>query len=122
MWLRWEFGRVNATYSKLLLFCWKWWFPCDLYLLKYESGAYISPHTDPVTGYRHIRINLVLKKPKNGGLLHAAGRIYGSCKSRLHIFYSDKLHAVTKTVGTRWVLSFGFGLKIDRKNCQEIDI
>ena len=81
--------------------------PFDVYLIKYPEGSRIDTHTDPVEGWRHVRINIVLKLAKKGGAFSCEGRIFG--KQRLNIFYSDMPHQVSKIEkGSRLLLSIGF--------------
>ena len=39
----------------------------DCYFFHYKEGSYIPRHKDPSFGKRHYRLNIVLKKPKEGG-------------------------------------------------------
>lgn len=70
----------------------------------------MPPHTDPVTGKRHYRLNIELWKAKDGG------RFYG-CQPllrlpRMVLFRPDtQTHAVSWVgEGTRLVLSFGLAV------------
>lgn len=56
--MKWEDGRQNANYKKLRLFQFK---HMDCYLIKYLPGCKLPVHTDVVEGYRHYRINILLK-------------------------------------------------------------
>lgn len=105
--LRWQRGRQDGGYDKLLLFQSKR-LRCDCWLIRYPIGAYIPPHTDPtVSGFAHHRLNLVIKKSKQGG--------YFICddewrKGRCFKFRPDiQVHSVTRVLGSnRYVLSFGW--------------
>jgi hypothetical protein len=111
-WLQWEEGRRSTGYYKMLIFR-AYWFttPFDLYLLKYPTGSSVPPHTDTVSGYRHYRINVVMKKASIGGDFKSDYCIVNL--SRLKIFRSDFKHEVTLIEkGIRYVLSFGVCLKI----------
>jgi hypothetical protein len=116
-WLRWDKGRQETGYEKLLLAYCK--FPTwmcvpvlgfDLYLLWYPEGSEIPEHADNVKGFRHYRINVVLKKCVSGGIFKTDFPILNW--KRLKIFRSDRPHSVTRiTRGTRLLLSFGTCLK-----------
>lgn len=47
----------------------------DCYILKYPEGSEIPPHTDPVPGRKHWRMNVVLKRATVGGRLHSISEI-----------------------------------------------
>src|SRR3982750_3791869 len=66
-WLRWQRGRQGTGYDKLLLVANPLLIPFDLYLLRFPDGTEIPPHKDPVTGKRHYRLNIILKRPRAGG-------------------------------------------------------
>lgn len=105
-WLTWRSGRSNTGYHKLLLFQWPWYILCDLYLLCFPEMSSAPMHIDPVPGYRHYRVNYVIKKARCGGVFRSFHFIY--CGAKLKIFRSDRPHEVTPIVsGTRYVLSFG---------------
>jgi len=107
---KWELGRANTGYSKLLLYQ-SDRFKFDIYLLKYPTGSSLDWHTDPCTleGYNHWRFNFTLKRAKAGGVCQT---IYPPTWSgwRCYFFRPDEnMHRVTKIeAGTRYVLSFGF--------------
>jgi hypothetical protein len=110
-WLRWQRGRQGTGYDKLLLMVNPFLVPFDLYLLRFPEGTAIPPHRDPVTGRRHFRLNVILKKSRSGGEFVCENPIYAS--SRLNLFRSDtSIHSVTRVEGgTRYVLSLGWVLK-----------
>lgn len=58
---KWLPGRQkNCSYMKMALWSFRIWkFGFDCYLLKYEDGAYLKLHTDPVNG-KHWRTNVTL--------------------------------------------------------------
>jgi hypothetical protein len=62
-WMRWQRGRQGTGYDKLLLLANPFFVPFDLYLLRFPDGTEIPPHQDPVTGKRHYRLNIILKRP-----------------------------------------------------------
>ena len=109
-WLQWESGRQNNSYKKMLLAGSKWPIGFDCYLLKFEDGASIPPHTDPVTNKKHYRVNVILKSPKYGGHFYCNNAIYNS--KRIKIFRSDiSEHGVTRVSGgSRYVLSIGVAI------------
>lgn len=50
-------GRQNANYSKLKL--WSFW-RLDGWIIKCDNSE-IPPHTDPVPGRKHFRLNVTIK-------------------------------------------------------------
>ena len=57
---RWDKGRQDARYSKMLLAT-SQRFKFDCYLLKIMDGSAIPEHTDPaVEGFEHHRVNMFL--------------------------------------------------------------
>ena len=110
-WLKWENGRQNTGYEKMLLLSCRLIFPFDFYLLRYKPGAWIPPHTDKVSDKRHYRFNVVIFGAKEGGNFICDNPIFES--KRIKFFRPDiSTHSLTKVIsGTRYVLSFGFVLK-----------
>lgn len=106
--LTWTEGRQMTGYLKKTLFSFSIGkFHFDGHVLKFPTGTSIPTHTDPVDGYDHYRLNLLLKKAKEGGLFYLNNeRKLG----RVQFFRPDlQKHKVSKVVeGTRYVLSFGF--------------
>tara|TARA_Y100000310_G_scaffold254637_2_gene261758 strand:+ start:3715 stop:4056 length:342 start_codon:yes stop_codon:yes gene_type:complete len=111
-WLRWQPGRQGGGYRKLLLAQLPW---ADLYLLHMPEGSEIEPHTDPVDGKEHHRINLIIKAPRIGGWFFARGPHQTWLKGRVIRFRPDLVrHEVIRVdQGSRWVLSLGW-VKEDR--------
>jgi hypothetical protein len=107
-WLRWNAGRQETGYHKLLLATSPVPVPFDLYLLRYRVGAGIPPHVDPVDGRRHYRINIVLREAERGGCFSCVAPIFET--RRIKVFRPDvSEHAVsTVEAGTRLVLSLGW--------------
>jgi hypothetical protein len=108
----WKQGRQSSGYSKISLLESMWPIPFDLYLLKFPEGSQIPEHVDTVEeGFRHYRLNIILKKSLSGGEFMAEKSIVNW--SRVKFFRPDiSKHSVTKVVGgSRYVLSFGFLLK-----------
>lgn len=108
----WKTGRQSSGYSKMALLESLWPIPFDLYLLKFPEGSEIPEHVDKVDeGFKHYRLNIILKKSLSGGEFMAEKSIINL--SRIKFFRPDiSKHSVTKVVGgSRYVLSFGFLLK-----------
>ena len=110
-WLKWENGRQNTGYQKMLLLSCRFIFPFDFYLLRYKPGSWIPPHTDNVSDKRHYRFNVVIFGAKEGGIFICENPIFES--KRIKFFRPDiSTHSLTKVIsGTRYVLSFGVVLK-----------
>ncbi len=105
---RWQVGRQQTGYDKMLLAGGLWPLPFDLYLLRFNEGAEIPPHVDAVEKGEHYRLNIVIKAATTGGDFICDKPIYAS--SRIKYFRSDICqHAVSKVlVGQRYVLSLGW--------------
>lgn len=101
----WVPGRQNSGYLKRLLARGPGF---DLYLLRYPSGSYIAPHTDPVPGRVHLRVNVLLKKPRSGG--DFTGEVVYVDRPRVKVFRSDRTHSITPVEGERLVLSLGLAV------------
>ena len=110
-WMRWQRGRQGTGYDKMLLLVNPLLIPFDLYLLRFPDGTEIPPHRDPVTGRRHYRLNVILRKSRAGGEFVCENPIFES--GRIKLFRSDlSLHSVTRVQGgTRYGLSLGWVLK-----------
>ena len=108
-WLHWRKGRQNTGYEKMLLFQSKL-LMCDMYLLWYAEGSSIPVHTDPVPGYRHFRLNVVLRSPQAGGEFESAKTLINT--KRIKLFRSDFPHSVTEIRrGSRLLLSIGLCIR-----------
>ncbi len=107
-WLRWESGRQQTGYEKMLLATARFPLPFDLYLLRYREGASVPSHVDPVDGRRHFRLNIVLCEAERGGQFECKHPIFET--RRIKVFRPDvSEHAVSKVeAGCRMVLSFGW--------------
>lgn len=107
--MKWEQGRQGTGYKKLCLFLIgsTRLGGVDGYLLRYDKGDSIPVHTDPVTGKRHFRLNIELKRAKLGGQLYVENPIFRL--GPITLFRSDlSRHSVGLVEeGTRYVLSFG---------------
>lgn len=80
-----------------------------MWLVKYPQGSHIPTHLDPVDGFNHYRLNVILQKAELGG------EFYSECVlmnlfNRVYLFRPDKSrHGVGKVhLGTRYVLSIGW--------------
>lgn len=108
-WLKWDNGRQNSGYSKMLLAINPFLIPFDFYLLKFEDGSFIPEHTDPAKkGFKHYRLNIIIKKSESGGDFISEKNIINL--PRIKFFRPDLYkHSVTTVMGgSRYVLSFGF--------------
>ena len=105
---RWEKGRQETGYEKMLLATAKWPKPFDMYLLRFHPGHERPPHTDKVEGGEHHRLNVIFKNAKQGGQFICKDAIYES--NRIKYFRPDKSeHQVTKIIsGNRYVFSLGW--------------
>jgi hypothetical protein len=105
---RWQRGRQQSGYDKMLLLQSAWPLPFDVYLLRFPTGSEIRPHTDPVETGAHYRLNLVMWRAASGGEFVCATPIFAS--TRIKLFRPDQCeHSVTRvTRGTRYVLSIGW--------------
>lgn len=110
-WLRWEKGRQNTGYDKLLLVANPFLLPFDCYLLRFPEGTEIPPHRDPVKAGRHYRLNIIVKRAPVGGEFICADPLFQT--RRVNLFRSDLCtHSVTRVEGgSRYVLSIGWILK-----------
>lgn len=109
---KWISGRQSSGYSKMLIASYKFPIPFDFYFLKFPEGSFIKEHIDPVeSGYKHYRLNIILKKSKLGGEFISEKHIFET--SRIKFFRPDIYkHSVSKIEkGNRYVLSFGFLIK-----------
>lgn len=104
----WRKGRQNTGYDVLTICSSKWPIPFDLYIIRYNQGAYIPPHIDIIESGKHYRLNVVLKNADIGGEFVCKNPIYET--SRIKLFRPDiSEHSVTKIFsGTRYVLSLGW--------------
>ncbi|KPV94738.1 hypothetical protein AN214_03246 [Pseudoalteromonas sp. P1-9] len=105
---RWQRGRQNSGYDKMLLCGAVWPIKFDVYLLKFPTGSEIPAHTDKVASGKHYRLNIVLKKAQQGGEFICASPIYDS--ERIKVFRPDACeHRVSKVIkGNRYILSIGW--------------
>lgn len=108
---RWQRGRQEGGYDKMLLITGLWPVGFDSYLIRYPIGASIPPHTDPVTAARHYRLNIVLWRSPRGGEFVCSAPIFET--QRIKLFRPDvSEHSVTRVEGgSRYVLSIGWVLR-----------
>lgn len=109
---KWVEGRQGSGYKKMPLLTALFPVPFDLYLLHFPEGTSIPEHTDKVdTGFRHYRLNIIVKKSEAGGEFISEKNIINF--SRVKFFRPDLYkHSVTRVMGgSRIVLSFGFLLR-----------
>jgi len=104
---KWEKGRSGGGYEKLNLFQGKNW---DCWLMRLGEGEWVKPHRDPVDNKNHYRLNILLRKPKSGGVFVCAD--YMLLLPRITLFRPDlHTHHVTRVdSGKRLVLSFGVAI------------
>ncbi|MBB6523650.1 2OG-Fe(II) oxygenase [Pseudoteredinibacter isoporae] len=105
---KWQKGRQNSGYDKMLL-CGSYWpLPFDVYLLRFPEGSEIPPHKDKVKSGRHYRLNIVLKQAERGGEFYCESPIYEN--ARIKFFRPDlSEHSVSKVEkGNRYLLSLGW--------------
>jgi hypothetical protein len=71
----------------------------------------IPPHTDPVCGRHHYRLNIIIWNAASGGKFHCSNMIFGT--KRIKFFRPDiNEHSVDRiNNGTRYVLSIGWAIK-----------
>jgi len=105
---RWERGRQNSGYDKMLICGALWPLKFDTYLLKFPEGSEILAHTDKVVSGKHYRLNIVIKNAKVGGEFICAAPIFET--KRIKFFRPDiSEHQVTKIIkGNRYLLSIGW--------------
>ena len=105
---RWQKGRQNTGYAKMLIGCGLWPYPFDIYILKFSEGQEIPPHVDKVERGEHYRLNIILKAPTTGGEFVCSSPLYES--KRIKYFRPDMSeHSVGKVLkGSRYVLSIGW--------------
>lgn len=108
---RWEKGRQDSRYSKMLIATAKFPVPWDFYILKYPVGSEIKEHVDPVSDRCHYRLNIIIKKAKKGGEFFTEKSIINT--SRIKFFRPDLYkHSLTKIEkGSRYVISIGWAVK-----------
>lgn len=103
---KWIPGRQGTGYFKRVILQTKWF---DMWILKYPREAHIPEHVDPVDGFKHYRVNIVLQKAELGGEFFSDNTIV-NILDRVYFFRPDKSrHGVSRVhLGTRYVLSIGW--------------
>lgn len=81
----------------------------DVYLIRYNDGAYITEHVDAAQhGKRHRRLNAVIATATSGGELRIDGVLVSLGLGDAVRFFSDReVHSVTPVTGTRLLFSVG---------------
>ena len=98
---KWQNGRQNAFYNKMLIFKSPKFMDC--WLIKYSQGVGLNWHKDKVEGKKHYRLNIILKK---GGEFWLENK---QVTKRIVFFRPDKqLHCVKVFNDERLVLSLGW--------------
>lgn len=104
--MKWEPGRQNAKYEKLVL-CKLSFF--DINIIKIPTGTRIPWHVDIIPRKKHYRLNIELVKPKIGGKF--MGKTIFQIP-RITLIRPDRdMHAVTEIFeGHALILSIGFAI------------
>jgi len=99
----------------MLLIGSNWLLQFDCYLLRFGEGAAIPAHTDRLDSGYHYRLNIIVKKAKQGGDFICQTCIFET--DRIKLFRPDLYeHAVSKVErGQRYVLSIGWVRKASSK-------
>ncbi len=81
----------------------------DAYLIRYGTGSHVPEHLDVAErGMRHRRLNALLAVAASGGELRIGGeRVDLGVGDAVRFFPDREVHAVTRVVGTRLLLSLG---------------
>jgi hypothetical protein len=81
----------------------------DCYLIRYGKGTMIGLHKDEIKGYKHYRLNILLKGEDDKLFVHGKP-IFRCC--RVILFRPDmQLHGVETTNKSALLLSFGWKVK-----------
>jgi len=107
--VNWVPGRRKGGYLKLPLLELG---SMDCYLIRYPTGSGVWFHTDEVPGRRHYRLNLLLRKAREGGAFRMLGLPLLSFW-RVTLFRPDRYAHAVETIykGERLVFSLGVALK-----------
>lgn len=113
-WLRWENGRQDSGYGKLLLAQSKS-LKFDFYLLRIPVNGFVPRHIDPaVDGFEHHRVNITLNKScPNTGMVMVEGPAKTWLNKRIMRFRPDLYFHSMTPVDCIWcnhmyILSFGW--------------
>ncbi len=88
---RWQRGRQQSGYDKMLLLQALWPLPFDIHILHFPDGSQIFPHTDAIALGQHYRCNIVVKRAKAGGNFICHAPIFAT--NRIKIFRPDACDA-----------------------------
>ena len=110
---RWQPGRRQTGYEKMLLIQGRFPVPFDICLLKFPEGSEVPEHVDEVTCGEHHRVNVVLRHAREGGEFICKTPLWEN--SRIKYFRPDIApHGVTRiSRGVRFVLSIGWLSNLD---------
>ena len=114
-WLKWQTGRQNGGYRKMLLFevgsvvtKRRGLLGADIWILDYPPHSSIPVHTDPIPTARHYRVNLVWRT--GGAYFHGDTTV--KLGERFILFRPDMSpHSVGLCRRRRVVLSLGFAVR-----------
>lgn len=106
---KWEVGRQNNSYKKLTLIKFKYF---DCHLIKLKKFAKIPFHTDKVDGYKHYRINFLIK----GHYIQCYKDLPNCMNKFFTLFRSDINDHMCGTNDTEAVI-FSIGWLIKEKKC-----
>ena len=118
----WTRGRQGTGYFKRRLLSLRIGsFGTGVFILKFPQGCDVPRHQDPVDGYSHYRLNIVLQHAERGGEFLCDKPILNL--SRFKLFRPDKSpHSVSRIEkGTRYVLSIGLALKAGETSGERFD-
>ena len=106
--MRWEMGRQGGGYRKMKLFSSEKR-KMDIYLLHFPEGSEVPIHIDPAPeGFIHQRLNIFLKRPKEGGQIFVEGPVLNIGPFNLFMA-SVWRHLMTRvTKGSAYILSIGW--------------
>lgn len=81
----------------------------DAYFIKYPTGSLSPSHLDPVPGFEHRRVNMILRMPPKGGVLTVDGVEYDLLERDAYTFSPDReWHGVSAVdEGERIVFTVG---------------
>jgi hypothetical protein len=78
------------------------------------EGGYINEHTDPtVEGYKHLRCNILLQKPEEGGNIVINKNPIALDVGDMYVVDTSILHAVTTVKGSVIYRGITFGFLCD---------
>lgn len=103
---KWVDGRQIKHYKKMKIYSfWR----VDCYLIKYSAGTAVGNHKDTIEGYKHYRLNILLKGEMDK--LAMIGKPIFKWW-RVILFRPDLyLHCLKPTSKAGLILSFGWKIK-----------